>query len=64
MLQAVEFNNSGCNESRHDGIHTFHVEKTATYVMWRNTMERRRNRNKSPQPGHRSLSWREFRLYT
>ena len=27
MLQAVEFTNSGCNESRHDGIHTFHVEK-------------------------------------
>ena len=22
------------------------------------------DRNKSPQPGHRSLSWREFRIYT
>lgn len=27
MLQAVEFTTADCNESRHDGIHTFHVEK-------------------------------------
>lgn len=40
IVAGCGIHNSGCNESRHDGIHTFHVEKTATYVMWRNTMEK------------------------
>lgn len=40
IVAGCGIHNSGCNESRHDGIHTFHVEKTATYVMWRNITEK------------------------
>ena len=65
IVAGCGIHNSGCNESRHDGIHTFHVEKKLQRTLCGETLRRRRrNRDKSPQPGHRSLSWREFRIYT
>lgn len=33
IVAGCGIHNSGCNESRHDGIHTFHVEKMQMYAM-------------------------------
>lgn len=38
IIAGCGIHNSGCNESRHDGIHTFHVGKMQMYATWRNTM--------------------------
>lgn len=35
----VMIHNSGCNESRHDGIHTFMLERMRTSVIRKSIME-------------------------
>lgn len=40
IVAGCGIHNSGCNESRHDGIHTFHVGKMRMSVMRKSTMAR------------------------
>lgn len=40
IVAGCGIHNSGCNDSRHDGIHTFHVGKMLMYITRKNTMER------------------------
>ena len=40
IISGCGIHNNGCNESRHDGIHSFHVQKSATVRYEENTMEK------------------------
>ena len=40
IVAGCGIHNSGCNDSRHDGIHTFLVGKMLMYITRKNTMER------------------------
>ncbi len=42
IVAGCGIHNSGCNDSRHDGIHTFHVGKMQMpmYIMRKNTTEK------------------------
>ena len=40
IVAGCGIHNSGCNDSRHDGIHTFHVGKMPMYIMRKNTTEK------------------------
>ena len=47
IVAGCGIHNSGCNESRHDGIHSFHVGKGANVSTKRSIMAR----EKAPGPG-------------
>lgn len=40
IIAGCGIHNSGCNDSRHDGIHTFHVGKMPMYIMKRSVTEK------------------------
>lgn len=42
IVAGCGIHNAGDESSQHDGIHTFHVEKTPRYTMWKSTMARER----------------------
>ena len=45
IIAGCGIHNSGCNETRHDGVHAFHVGKNAKSYMKRNIM------GKGKEPG-------------
>ena len=55
IVAGCGIHNSGCNESRHDGIHSFHVGKGANV---------RRHRRQSAESSHKDLSGRGCCIYT
>ena len=40
IVAGCGIHNSGCNDSRHDGIHAFHDRKGQMYVMRKSIMEK------------------------
>lgn len=44
IVAGCGIHNSGCNDSRHDGIHTFHVGKMPMFIMKKSIMERVKER--------------------
>lgn len=41
IIAGCGIHNSGCDESRHDGIHTFHIGKIPRSAMWKSTSARK-----------------------
>ena len=40
IIAGCGIHGEGCSETRHDGIHTFHVEKDAMSNMWKTITQR------------------------